>query len=307
MAKKKKSREQVPPKYPVKKHVRNMIWITCGSLIGCISYLMFVSPNQLLAGGVWGVAAILNHYLPMIPMGVFLVVLNVPLLIWGWKKLKLRFAIYTIYAIILQSALLVVLIPYVPIYTDNVLLACLFGGAFGGVGAGLIVRWHGSGGGTDIVGILLKEKYDISIGTLSFGVNVVVVSVAALVFGFELAMYTVVEMFVCTTVFNRVLEGMNHKRNVMIVSIRGQEIAKRLMKEIGRGVTLMKGEGAYTRTTKDVLFCVVSRFELSALKEIIRDADPGAFVCINETYEVMGQFSKNVQEQNAAMKKVLAI
>lgn len=306
MRKKIKQDKPEVKRYPLKKHIRNILWLTIGSLICSVSYLMFVGPNNLLPGGIFGIAAILNHFLTSIPVGVFLVVLNIPLLVWGWKKLKLRFAIYTIYVIVLQSILLIVLIPYVPIYTDNVLLACLFGGLFSGIGAGFVVRWHGSGGGLDIVGIILKERFDFSIGSISLSGNILIVLCAAMVFGFEPAMYTVVELYVVTVVFNRVIEGMNRKRNIMIISSKGAEIAERLIKEVGRGVTIMKGEGGYTHTPKDVLFCVVSRFELSSLKEVIRDADPNAFVCINETYEVMGLFSKNVRAENDALKKSLA-
>ncbi|MCR4963355.1 MAG: YitT family protein [Firmicutes bacterium] len=291
--------------YPFRKHVRNLFYLTVASLICCAGYVMFIGPNRLLAGGVWGIAGLLNHFIPQAPMGVFLVLFNVPLLIWGWKELKTRFAVYTIYVILLQSVLLSVLVPYIPVYADNILLACLFGGAITGVGGGLVVRWHGSGGGADIVGILLKEKYDFSIGSIAFAVNAVVVSMAAWVYGFELAMYTIVELFVCSMVFNRVLEGVNLKRNVMIISDRGEEIAHRLMKEVGRGATLLPGEGAYTHTSKDVLFCVVGRYELSALKEIIREVDADAFVCISDVYEVMGRFSRHVLEENAAQAQLL--
>lgn len=291
--------------YPLKKHVRNLFWLTFASLISCVAYNMFIAPNQLLASGVWGVAGLINYFFPNVPIGVFLIILNIPLLIWGWKKLKLRFAIYTIYALILQSILLSVLEPYIPVYIDNILLACLFGGAFTGLGGGLVVRWHGSTGGADIIGIILKEKYDFSIGSIAFAVNVAVVSVGAFVYGYELAMYTVVEMFVYTMTFNRVLEGLGRKRNVMIISSHGEEIAHRLMKEIGRGATIMRGEGAYTHRSKDVLLCVVGRYELSPLKEIIREVDADAFVCISDIYEVMGKFSRNVQAENAAMERLL--
>jgi len=169
-------------------------------------------------------------------------------------------------------------------------VVCLFGGLLVGVGAGLVVKYHGSGGGMDIVGIILKSKYDVSVGTVSLLFNAVVVTCAAFIFGFEPAMYTLVNIFVSSNVFTQVLEGLNRKRNMMIVSEKGAEIARRLMNEVGRGVTIIKGEGGYTHRGKDVLFCVVSRFELAAIKEIISSIDPDAFVCINETYEVMGKF-----------------
>ncbi|MCL1816596.1 MAG: YitT family protein [Clostridiales bacterium] len=280
------------PKTPLKKHVRNIFFMIVGSLIVCSGFSIFITPNSFLAGGVWGIASVICHYFTVFPMGVWLVVLNIPLIIWGWNKLYLRFAVYTVFVILLQSALLMVIPSYLPIYTADPLLAAVFGGLLIGVGAGLVVKYHGSGGGMDIVGIILKSKYDISVGTVSLFSNAIIVTCAAFVFGFEPAMYTLVNLFVSSSVFTQVLEGLNRKRNMMIVSEKGGEIAQKLMKEVGRGVTVVKGEGAYTHRNKDVLFCVVSRFELSTLKEIIANVDPSAFVCINETYEVMGRFAK---------------
>lgn len=290
-------------KYPLRKHARNVALQLLGSLIVVVGFTIFVTPNKLLAGGVWGISAILNHYIPQLPIAVFLVILNAPLLIWGWSKLHLRFALYTVYVILLQSGLLMLAPQLLPTYTSNPLLACMFGGVLIGLGSGLVVRYHGSGGGIDIVAIILKQKYDVSVGTISMSVNACVVFAAAFVFGFEPAMYTMVQMFVCSQVFSQVLEGLNRKRNMMIVSAKGEEIAQRLIHELGRGVTMMKGEGGYTHQPKDVLFCVVSRFELAGLKEIVREVDPHAFVCINQTYEVMGAFPKKAAKNDEALLK----
>ena len=277
-------------KYPIHKHIRNLLIFTVFSFIGVVNYQIFIASNHMLPGGVWGFAAILNHFIPVIPMGIYVALLNLPLMIWGWRHLDTRFAIYTLYAILLQAVFLTLVENNVPTYTNNILLACIFGGVLSGLGGGMIVRYHGSGGGTDIVGIILKSKYDISVGTISFGVNACVVLVAGVIFGFEPAMYTMVYLYIATAVFNEVLEGLNRKRNMMIVTEKGHELAARLISELGRGVTILPGEGGYTHKKKEVLFCVVSRFELSALKEIIQEVDPDAFVCINRTYEVMGQF-----------------
>jgi uncharacterized membrane-anchored protein YitT (DUF2179 family) len=270
-----------------------------GSLIVCGGFSIFITPNNLLAGGIWGIASVICHYYAGLPMGVWLVILNTPLIIWGWNKLYFRFAVYTVFVILLQSMLLMVMPSYLPVYTENPLLACIFGGLLIGAGSGLVVRYHGSGGGTEIVGIILKSKFDISVGTVSLLSNALIVLCAAFVFGFEPAMYTMVNLFVSSQVFTQVLEGINRKRNMMIVSEKGADIAQKLMHELGRGVTIIKGEGGYTHRSKDVLFCVVSRFELSALKEIIASEDPNAFVCINETYEVMGRFAKRTTMPNA--------
>ena len=280
-------------KYPPKKHIRNLAIIVLATFIDCAGYIIFIKPNNVLAGGLWGIAAIINHFFDAIPMGVYVAALNIPLLIWGWNKLSLRFALYTIFAIVLQSYLLVFLLPYLPSYTANPLLACIFGGLLSGIGAGLVVRYHGSGGGTDIIGIILHDKYDMSVSSVSLVIKIFVVTLGAFIFGFEPALYTIVYMAVTAAVFTKVLEGVNRKRNMMIITSKGPLMADRLVSEIGRGVTLMKGVGGYSHQERDVLFCVVSRFELSPIKDLVQEVDPHAFVCINETYEVMGSFPKN--------------
>lgn len=288
-------------KIPVKKHLRNLAIILLGVLIDCVGYLIYLSPNDILAGGVWGVAAIVHHFIDVLPMGAYVAILNVPLLVWGWNKLNLRFALYTIFVIGLQTVLLIILVPYLPTYQVNPLLACIFGGLLCGLGPGLIVKFHGSVGGTDIVGIILHSKYDISVGSISLIIKVVIVTTAGFIFDFELAMYTMVSLFISAKVFNQVLEGINRKRNMMIVTNEGRQIAEKLMFEIGRGVTIMKGEGGYTHQPRDVLYCVVSRFELPAIKEMVIELDPHAFVCINESYEVMGRFNKKPNPDGARL------
>jgi uncharacterized membrane-anchored protein YitT (DUF2179 family) len=288
-------------RYPAKKHLRNLSILILGVSIDCVGYLIYLSPNDILAGGVWGVAAIIHHFADVLPMGAYVAILNIPLLIWAWNKLNLRFALYTLFVIGLQTVLLIVLIPYLPTYTVNPLLACIFGGVLCGIGPGLIVKYHGSVGGTDIVGIILHSKYDISVGSISLIIKIVIVTTAGFIFDFELAMYTMVSLFIAATVFNQVLEGINRKRNMMIVTTEGKTIADKLMFDIGRGVTIMKGEGGYTHQERDVLYCVVSRFELPAIKDMVMEIDPNAFVCINESYEVIGKFTKRSTNQNSAL------
>ena len=158
-----------------------------------------------------------------------------------------------------------------------------------GIG-GLILRRHGSSGGTEIAGILLQERLDTSPAYLSLAIDIVTVMLAGLVFGLERAMYTVVEHVVYSVTFSEVLEGINRGRCLMIVTEREKEIARRIMNEIGRGVTIMQGRGGWTNREKGVLYCVVTKLELSALKDIIREEDPHAFMCITSTHEIFGRF-----------------
>lgn len=277
---------------PWYKHVFYVFMIIVSSLITVAGYLIFVSPNEFLPGGAWGIAAIISHYLPVIPFGAYLLILNIPLIIWGWRQMDLRFAIYTVISMLTQSGLLILLEAKLPEYLSNPLLACIFGGALTGFSSGLFVRYHASAGGFDIVGLIMKKKYDISVGAVSFTANVFIVAAGSLIFGVEKAMYTIVFLYLTSTVFNKTLEGFNSKRNVMIISNKGEELAQKLLNKLGRGVTIMKGIGGYSHEEKDVLMCVISRFELAMLKELIRETDPQAFASINEVYDVMGAFPR---------------
>jgi len=284
------------------KHIRNFLFMIIGSFIVATSYLIFIEPNNLLAGGVWGICAIIQLFLPQIPFGVYLIIFNIPLFIWAYKELSLHFTLYTIFVMLLESALLILFEGHLPYYTNDPLLACIFGGVLVGLGGGLIVSHHGSGGGLDIVGIILKKKSDISVGTVALIGNIIVITLAAFFFGFERGMYTMVSLYVTAYVFNKMLEGWNRKRNVMIVTEKGKEVSDRLLSNLGRGVTVIKGQGAYSHHEKEILFCVVNRFELPILKEIIRVADPESFVWINETYEVMGRFPTKSMERKGNSK-----
>ncbi|MBR5429170.1 MAG: YitT family protein [Firmicutes bacterium] len=287
--------------YPLKKHLRNLLLMTVGSLIDVIGYSIFIAKNDLLAGGVWGIAGIINHFVPAVPMAVFIFALNVPLLIWGWNKINTRFCVYTVFCVLLQSGLLLFFPNIMPHYVNNPLLACIFGGLLIGAGSGLVVRYHGSGGGSDIVGIILKDKYDISVGAIGLTINAFVVLLAGFIFGFEPALYTMVELYVSSIAFGQVIEGLNRKRNMIIVTEKGEEITHRLLFEAGRGVTVINGEGGFSHREKQVLLLVLSRFEMAQVKEIIAETDPHAFVCVNQTYEVLGRFVKKTHV-NAALE-----
>lgn len=285
---------------PPHRHVFYLCIITLASLVISFGYLTFVQANNFLPSGIWGLAAIVRSlFLPGVSMGVFIFVLNVPILIWGWKRLDIRFALYTLYGMVLQSVLLIVLEPYAPSYTNNILLACIFGGVLGGVGSGLIIRYHGSSGGTEVVGIILKEKYDISVGSVILAINAVIVLIAAFMHGFEIAMYTMVYMTISSMVFGKVLDGLNSKRNVTVITTHGQEMATALVHQLGRGVTIMSGVGAWSHAHKDVLLCVVSRFQVAAIKEVIRAVDAESFVMIQDVHDVMGRFPRHAKPQKA--------
>ncbi|MGI6361332.1 MAG: YitT family protein [Bacillota bacterium] len=284
-------------KISLRKEARNVFFMFVGTFIFVVPFCIFLYPNDLLAGGVFGIAAVLNHFAPQVSLAALVVGFNIPLLILAWKKLSRRFTIYTVLVIALQGILLFFLQPHLPTYTANPLLACIFGGVVVGIGDGLIIRYYGSTGGIEIVSLVMQKRMDVSLGTLTLIGNVIIVGLAAFVFGFEKAMYTMVSLYATAYAFDAVLKGFKSKRNVMIISTKGQEIAQRLIFELNRGVTIVDGTGGFSHEQKDVLICVVSRMELVHLKDIVKAVDPAAFVMINETYDVMGDFPRRGQKR----------
>ncbi|MDD2220861.1 MAG: YitT family protein [Clostridia bacterium] len=279
-------------------HAKCIAYITLASIVTCLGFMIYINPNNLLSGGIWGVIAIIRHFTPQIPFGVYNLLFNVPLLLWAWKKLNLRFAVYTLYAMSLQSLILTMPASWLPAYTNDLLLACMFGGMIIGAASGVIVRYYGSSGGFEVVSSILRVKIDMSVGTMILLFNVVIISLAAVIFGFERAMYTMVSLYITAYAFNMVLSGMNAKRSLTIITEKGDEMAARMIAAIPRGVTISKGRGAYSKTEKDILTSVISRFELAPIKDLIKEVDPNAFVMVNETYEVMGLFKSGRQKVN---------
>lgn len=262
--------------------------ITLGSFLLAVSLQVFFIPNNFLTGGISGLALITHHLTPL-PLGPLIVLYNIPILLWARKELNNKFIIYTITAIILQSLFLYFVRDFTP-YTKDTLLASILGGALGGAGVGLIIRYHGSLGGIDIISILLKKQLGISIGTINFTANLIITCVAAFIFGMEPAMYTLVSLFTMGKTLDTVQQGFNKKRTTMIISDKSLELKDAIISQLNRGVTLIHGAGGFKNVEKDMIFCVVNQFELARLKEIVNMIDKNAFMTISETSEVLGAF-----------------
>lgn len=265
--------------------------IVVGSVFIAVAYIVFIIPNNLLAGGVSGLAIITNHFTDF-SVAILILLYNIPIIIWARKELRFRFIVYTLIAVALQSLFLALLQDLSP-YQNDTLLASVFGGILTGVGGGMIIRHYGSSGGTDVIAIVLKNRLGISIGTVSFIASLIVISLAGLIFGLEPAMYTLVSLFVVGQTIDFVQEGFNKKRTAMIVSDKSQEIKNAIISQLHRGVTLIHGTGGFANVKKDVIFCVVNQFELARLKEIVLGLDKNAFMTISETSEVLGMFNQH--------------
>jgi len=257
-----------------------------GSVIAAIGLEIFLVPNNIIDGGIVGISIMVSHVTGL-PLSLFLVLLNIPFLYLGYVQIGKTFAISTLFSIISLSYWVSVFHP-IPGLTNDLFLAAIFGGIIIGVGVGLIIRYGGSLDGTEIVAILLDKRTSFSVGEIIMFFNLFILTSAGLVFSWDKAMYSLVAYYVAFKVIDIVIEGLDESKAVLIVSDKPDEITETLMARLGRGVTVLQGQGGYTKERKDVLYCVITRLEMAKLKSIIDEIDEGAFVTFNDVHEVMG-------------------
>ena len=266
--------------------IKKYLVLIIGSLIYSAGLEIFLVPNNIIDGGIVGIS-IMASYLTGIPFGVYMLVLNLPFLYLGYKQIGKTFAISTIISIIALSIFSEFLEP-VPQITQDYFLAAIFGGIIAGAGVGLVIRQGGSLDGTEITAIILDRKTSFSVGEVVMFFNLFILGAAGFVFGWDKAMYSLVTYFIISKMIDVVLKGLDESYAVMIVSDEYEEIADALMHRLGRGVTYLHGQGAYTGDDKQVLYCVVTRLEVVKLKEIALEKDETAFVTINPVHDIVG-------------------
>ncbi|HSI66769.1 MAG TPA: YitT family protein [Planococcus sp. (in: firmicutes)] len=263
--------------------------IFVASIVLAFAFNMFLLPHEILSGGVTGIAMIFSLMSP-INAGIWLIILNIPILIIGWMKLGHTFIGNSIFSVIVTS-IAMLYIPVVQV-TNDALLSSVFGGVIVGAAVGIIIRFYGSTGGFDVVGLLLTMKRDIPLGILVFGLNSMVVFVSGFIFSWELALYTMASIYITGLVVDRI-HTRHIKLSLMVVTNKGDKVKKELLDNLYRGVTVVDGEGAYSQAKLKVLYTVITRYELAFVRPLIKNIDPDAFVSISETMEVMGNFRRD--------------
>lgn len=268
--------------------VYNYILIGIGTFLMAIALNYFLAPNTIAPGGVTGFAVVIEKTVK-IPIYITNLALNIPLFIFGVKTLGKDTAIKTLYSTILLSLFLRILPPIV--LTHDLLLSSIFGGVLSGIGLGIVFKFGGTTGGTDLAGSILNNKFpNLSTATFMTMIDLFVVAFAGIVEKkIEISLYSIISMFATMKVIDMILEGIGYLKGFFIVSDNPEGISEKLMVELGRGVTLLKGRGMYSKENKDVLLCVVPRSQFTRVKDIVKEFDPYAFVMVSEMYEVLGE------------------
>jgi uncharacterized membrane-anchored protein YitT (DUF2179 family) len=266
--------------------VLKYLTIFIGAIIASIGLELFLIPNHVIDGGVVGLSIMANTITSQ-PFSIFLILLNLPFLYLGYKQIGKKFAIATIIAIICLSSWSAYFSIF-PRVTEDPFLAAIFGGIIDGLGVGLIIRAGGSLDGTEIVAIIMDKRSIFSVGQVVMFINLFILSSAGLLYGWDKAMYSLVAYFVIAKMIDIVVKGMDEKYAVMVITSEHEPIKSALNEQLGRGVTILHGEGGYTGEDKEVLYCVVTRLEVDKLKEIVLDKDEDAFITINAVQDIMG-------------------
>ena len=263
--------------------------LALGAAIAAFAIEEFLVPCKILDGGVVGISIILNH-LTNIRLSLLTFGLNIPFLIVGYRVLGKEFFIKAGYSMVAFSIFLEVFAPMGDITRDSLLAVC-FGGIILGIGVGMVISFGGCLDGTETVAILLNRKTDFPVGRTVLFFNIVIYSVAGLLFGFDRAMYSLLTYYITSKVLDFIDNGMNQAKAAMIITNDGEKIADMIYKKMGRTVTILEGAGLISGK-KDVLYCVLNRLEVYELKKLINEADTSAFIAINEVSEIIGNHIK---------------
>lgn len=285
-----------------KRAITQLGWTFAGSLLFAAGVNLIIMPMKLYNGGFMGVAQLIRTFVVSVLhvdagqidlAGMIFYILNVPLFYLAWKGIGKSFCVRTVIAATMESVLLTVIpIPKTPIITD-MLTACIIGGLISGVGTGLILRGESSGGGQDIIGILCAKKYPgFSVGKIGIIMNIGVYGVCMMLFDMEVVIYSLIYATVVSLAIDKI-HIQNINMSVMIFT-KKLGVAKAIMEETGRGVTNWEGTGAYTKENTEILYVVISKYEVNQIKRIVQGIDPKAFMIFTEGTAVTGNFEKRL-------------
>lgn len=274
-----------------KKTLLSFLIITLGSAIFSVGFVWFFQPNEIASGGLTGIAQIVNHLIPAFPVGITLIVLNVPLFLLGLKFIGGKLLIGSLWAMFISSVFIDLITPLVNWMPMDPILAAIFGGVTMGLSLGFIIQQGSTTGGTDLLARLLKLKLAwLPMGKLLLVLDVIVIILVALVFReLDTALYGIVSMYISSLVLDGVLYGLDTAKVAYIISDRNDTICHTLVHSMDKGVTILPGKGAYSGTDKQVLMCAFKQREIAAIKAAVKEIDPDAFLIVCNAHEVLGE------------------
>jgi uncharacterized membrane-anchored protein YitT (DUF2179 family) len=265
--------------------VIDFLFIAAGCILCAIAINGILIPQNFATSGITGLALVIHRKIPSVNLGIIYFLINVPLFALAWMAVGRRFFFFSLVGMTILS--LSVALINVPIHLDDKILNALWAGLISGVGVGITLRSSGSQGGIDILSVMLLKRFSIGIGNTILAVNCIVLLLVALAYSLEAVLYTLIVIYVSTRVAALVITGFSQRKAVIIISPEWQKISHEILKDIRRGVTIIRGEGGYTGHEEKILYTVVTIREVGTLKRLVQRIDSNAFVVISPTQEVM--------------------
>lgn len=272
--------------------MKRYLKLTMYSILYAVGFQLFIVPNFLAPGGFSGVSVLLNHVIPKIPTGTFLLFMNIPILIIGFWKFGAKFTVSTCYCVVLTSGLMTLLEVFgKPIVSDDVFLGCVCGGAIVGFALGKIFRHGATTGGMDIVVKLIRLKVPhLKTNQVFLIADSFVVAAMILLMGDVIrGLYSAICIVISTTIMDRALYGKDEATFVHIISDKPQEVADQLLYELQMGVTFIDGMGAYTKKEKKIIMCVAKKRDFYKVEAVVKKTDPKSFMIVSSAQEVFGE------------------
>ena len=284
---------------------KKIFFIFFAAITNAIALNNFLIPANIYASGINGIAQLLSGVLDnssgiLIDTGILILVFNIPIALLGWFKVGRNFTLYSFMTSILIS-FFTVLLPINPL-TNDPMMNALFGGIISGTGIGFALKYGFSTGGMDIISMVLAKTTGRSIGTLTFALNLLIVSSAGVLYGWEYALYTLVSIYVMTKMIDTIHTS-HQKITAMIVTNEPDALVKEIHGKLIRGITIIPAKGAYSKTDRSILMMVITRYEMYELEQAVREADASAFVNFMETNKVLGEFWSSDRQKESLMKK----
>lgn len=285
-----------------KRWLKDYLFIAIGAFILAVGYVYFISPHKIVPGGVYGIAIVVHHlskgtfsfWPDGIPIGLFGLVLNIPLTVAGIKILGPKFGVKTIVGFVLSSVFMdgITFLRHdgnLPL-VDDVLLSCVFGGVLIGVGLGLIFKSRATSGGSDIVAMIIAKYTNVPLGQLLIYVDSVIVLLGLAAFhDWKIPLYSWLVIYITGKAIDITLEGSNYHKALFIISKEHEKIKNKILNDLERGGTYFSGKGMYTNDEKQIIYTVVNRREVAILEQYIHAIDPNAFITIMDTREILGE------------------
>lgn len=278
----------------------SFLMLTIGSILAAYALETFLIPNTILDGGVTGISIIISK-LSKIPLSILVLLTNIPLVYVGYKNMGRGFLIRAVYSMVLFSIFLSYF-AYFESVTEQILLATVYGGALLGVGVGLVIHFGGCIDGTESVALVISKRTSLSVGQVVLIFNLIIYSVAGIIFGIDRAMYSLLTYFITFKVIDFVSEGIDQTKSALIITEKGTDMANEIFKRLGRTVTKIKGSGLISGE-KEVLYCVLTRMEVFELKKICNEMDKSSFISISDVSEIIGDHIKSNRKPRRFKKK----